>query len=167
MGRSLVLNASYEPLGVVALRRAVVLVLLQKADVLEHNGVRFRSETIDLAAPSVIRLKYYVRVPRRIHISPNRKAVFLRDDHTCQYCGHAAENVDHVIPRSRGGPHTWDNVVAACRRCNTRKENRLPNDVGFKLHRPPSLPHEGFWLQLLIGRAEPEWLPYLGKARSA
>src|SRR5688500_11712371 len=98
------------------MRRAVVLVLLQKADILEHNGVRFRSESRALDAPSVIRLKYYVRVPRRIHISPNRKAVFLRDDHTCQYCGATAENVDHVIPRSRGGPHTWDNVVAACRR---------------------------------------------------
>jgi 5-methylcytosine-specific restriction endonuclease McrA len=161
LGRSLVLNASFEPLGVVALRRAVVLVLMDKAEVVAHNGHLFRSERIELASPSVIRLRYYVRVPRRVHVTPNRKAVFLRDGHVCQYCGAAAENVDHVVPRSRGGPHTWDNVVAACRRCNTRKENRMPADAGLRLRRRPANPPEGFWLQLMVGRAEPEWLPYL------
>jgi 5-methylcytosine-specific restriction endonuclease McrA len=161
LGRSLVLNASYEPLGIVAVRRAVVLVLREKAEILEHNGAAFHSERLVLEAPSVIRLRYYVRVPRRIHLTPNRKAVFLRDGHLCQYCGGAAENVDHVIPRSRGGEHTWDNVVAACRRCNTRKENRLPHDVGLRLRRHPATPPDGFWLQLMVGKAEPEWTQYL------
>lgn len=161
MGRSLVLNASYEPLGVVALRRAVVLVLGEKAEVLEHNGAIFRSEHLNLEAPSVIRLRYFVHVPRRLHVAPNRKAVFLRDGHTCQYCGRPAENVDHVHPRSRGGRHTWDNVVAACRRCNARKENKLPQEAGLRLHRRPKSPPDGFWLRLLIGQAEPEWLRYL------
>ena len=161
MGRALVLNASHEPLGVVAVRRAVVLVLKERAEVLEHNGVAFHSERLTLEAPSVIKLRHFVRVPRRVHITPNRRAVFLRDHHTCQYCGRAAENVDHVIPRSRGGGHTWDNVVAACRRCNTKKENRLPNDAGLKLARTPRMPHEGFWLQIVVGQAEPEWVRYL------
>lgn len=165
MGRSLILNASYEPLGVVGLRRAVVLVLREKADVVEHNGAIFRSERLELEAPSVIRLRYYVTIPRRVHVAPNRKAVFLRDGHTCQYCGRAAENVDHVIPRSRGGRHTWDNVVAACRRCNGRKENRSPQEAGLQLARRPGPPPENFWLRMLVGQAEPEWIPYLPHAR--
>jgi 5-methylcytosine-specific restriction endonuclease McrA len=138
-----------------------VLVLGEKAEVVEHNGMMFRSEHIELAAPSVIKLRHYVRVPRRVSVSPNRKAVFMRDGHTCQYCGRPAENVDHVIPRSRGGTHTWDNVVAACRRCNGRKENRLFHEVGFKLARSPKPPPPGFWLHMIVGRAEPEWHPYL------
>ncbi len=161
MGRSLILNASFEPLGVVAHRRAIVLVLGEKAEVIERNGAVYNSEHLHIEAPSVIRLRYYVRVPRRMHVAPSRKAVFLRDGHTCQYCGRAAENVDHVVPRSRGGSHTWDNVVAACRRCNGKKENRSPAEVGMKLRHPPRVPHDGFWLRLLVGQAEPEWLRYL------
>ena len=115
MGRSLILNASFEPLGVIAHRRAIVLVLREKAEVVERNGALYRSEHIQIEAPSVIRLRYYVHVPHRLHVAPSRKAVFLRDGHRCQYCGRPAENVDHVLPRSRGGRHVWDNVVAACR----------------------------------------------------
>ena len=164
MGRSLILNASYEPLGVVAHRRAIVLVLGEKAEVIERNGAVYHSETLTIEAPSVIRLRYFVHVPRRMHVAPSRKAVFLRDGHKCQYCGRPAENVDHVHPRSKGGTHTWDNVVAACRRCNGKKENRLPNEVGMKLAHPPKVPRDGFWLRLLVGQAEPEWLPYLSHA---
>ena len=166
MGRSLILNATYEPLGVVAHRRAIVLVLGEKAEVLANNGAMYHSEHVTLEAPSVIRLRYFVHVPRRLHVAPSRKAVFLRDGHKCQYCGRAAENVDHVTPRSRGGKHTWDNVVAACRRCNGRKENRSPQEVGMKLGRHPRPPGEGFWLRLLIGQAEPEWLPFLPESRA-
>jgi len=161
LGRSLILNASLEPLGVVAHRRAIVLVLREKAEIVERNGALYRSERLQIQAPSVIRLRYYVHVPHRLHVAPSRKAVFLRDGHKCQYCGRPAENVDHVLPRSRGGRHVWDNVVAACRRCNGRKENRLPNEVGLRLHRRPATPGDGFWLRLLVGQAEPEWLPYL------
>lgn len=138
-----------------------MLVLGEKAEVIEHNGMVFRSERLTLEAPSVIRLNYYVRVPRRVQVAPSRKAVFLRDGYTCQYCGRQAENVDHVVPRSKGGAHTWDNVVAACRRCNARKENRLPQDAGLDLKRAPKRPPDGFWLRLLVGQAEPEWAPYL------
>lgn len=159
VGRALVLNASLEPLAVVAARRAVVLVLKDKAEVVESNGLVFRSETLRLEAPSVVRLNYFVKVPYRARASLTRRAVFARDDWTCQYCGKTAENVDHVVPRSRGGGHSWENVVAACRRCNSQKENRLPHEAGLRLFRKPFVPRDG--LRLSIGRLEPEWEQYL------
>ncbi|HLA92372.1 MAG TPA: HNH endonuclease [Actinomycetota bacterium] len=159
MGRALVLNASHQPLGVVAARRAVILVLKDKAEVLVPNGQVFRSERVRIDAPSVLRLRQFVRVPYRHEAPLTRRAVFARDGWTCQYCGAAAENLDHVIPRSRGGTHSWDNVVAACRRCNSRKENRLIEDAGLRLARRPTAPRDGF--RLSLGRLEPEWEPYL------
>jgi 5-methylcytosine-specific restriction endonuclease McrA len=161
LGRSLVLNASYDPLAVVAARRAVVLVLKEKAEILESNGMVFRSQWLEVPAPSVVRLTYFVRVPFRARASLTRRAVFARDDWTCQYCGSHAENVDHVIPRSRGGAHAWENVVASCRRCNARKENRMHAEVGLRLRRMPFAPRDG--LRLSLGRLEPEWEPYLAR----
>jgi 5-methylcytosine-specific restriction endonuclease McrA len=159
MGRALVLNVSHEPLAVVTARRAVVLVLREKAEVLEANGIVFRSERVSLEAPSVIRLNYFVRVPYRARAALTRRAVFARDGWSCQYCGATAENVDHVIPRSRGGAHAWENVVAACRRCNSRKENRLLHEAGLRLRRDPFVPSDG--LRLSLGRLEPQWERYL------
>jgi 5-methylcytosine-specific restriction endonuclease McrA len=159
VGRSLVLNASLQPLAVVPHRRAVVLVLKEKAEVVHANGVIFRSERIQIPAPTVVRLRYFVHVPYRASVALTRRAVFARDGWVCQYCGNAAENVDHVLPKSKGGGHTWDNVVAACRRCNSRKENRLAHDVGLKLARQPTAPKDGF--RLSLGRVEPEWEAYL------
>jgi 5-methylcytosine-specific restriction endonuclease McrA len=161
LGRSLVLNATYEPLAVVTARRAVVLVLKEKAELLESNGMVFRSQWLEVPAPSVVRLTYFVRVPFRARASLTRRAVFARDDWTCQYCGKHAENVDHVIPRSRGGAHAWENVVASCRRCNARKENHLHAEVGLRLRRQPFAPKDG--LRLSLGRLEPEWEPYLAR----
>ena len=162
MGRSLVLNASFEPLAVVAARRAVVLVLKDKAEIIESNGMVFRSERLEIPAPTVVRLTYFVHVPFRARASLTRRAVFARDEWTCQYCGRPAENVDHVIPRSRGGTHTWENVVASCRRCNAKKENRLHADVGMRLRRQPYAPRDG--LRLSLGKLEPEWERYLTRA---
>jgi len=136
-----------------------VLVLKAKAEVLETNGQVFHAERIVFEAPSVVRLNYFVKVPYRARASLTRRAVFARDDWTCQYCGRAAENVDHVIPRSKGGEHVWENVVAACRRCNSRKENRLVHESGLRLRRPPYVPRDG--LRLSLGRLEPEWEAYL------
>jgi 5-methylcytosine-specific restriction endonuclease McrA len=121
--------------------------------------VIFRSERIQIPAPTVVRLRYFVHVPYRASVALTRRAVFARDGWVCQYCGNAAENVDHVLPKSKGGAHTWDNVVAACRRCNSRKENRLAHDVGLKLARVPTAPKDGF--RLSLGRVEPEWEAYL------
>jgi 5-methylcytosine-specific restriction endonuclease McrA len=120
MGRALVLNATDLPLAVVPARRAVVLVLKEKAEVVLSNGMIFHSEHLVLEAPSVVRLRRYVRVPYRPHAPLTRRAVFARDDWTCQYCAAPAENLDHVVPRSRGGLHVWENVVAACRHCNAK-----------------------------------------------
>ena len=119
MGRALVLNATDAPLAVVPARRAVVLVLKEKAEVVLSNGAMFRSEHIAIDAPSVVRLRRFVRLPYRPHAPLTRRAVFVRDAWSCQYCGQSAENLDHVVPRSRGGLHIWENVVAACRRCNS------------------------------------------------
>lgn len=159
MGRSLVLNATLKPLAVVPARRAVVLVLKEKADIVASNGVVFRSERVEVPAPCVVRLRYFVHVPYRAGTALTRRAVFARDGWACQYCGNAAENMDHVLPKSRGGPHSWDNVVAACRRCNSRKENRLPHEVGLRLSREPRIPADGF--RLSLGQLEPEWEDYL------
>jgi 5-methylcytosine-specific restriction endonuclease McrA len=161
MERALVLNATYQPICVVPIRRAVVLVLKEKADVLVEGPRLVRGSTLSLQAPSVIRLRYFVKVPFRTRAALSRRAVFVRDDQTCQYCGDTAENVDHVVPRSRGGNHTWENVVAACRRCNSRKKDRLPHEAGFKLKREPRAPRETLWVVIAVGRVEPGWEPYL------
>ena len=153
------LNITDRPLAVVPARRAVVLVLKEKAILVHANGVMFRSERLAVPAPSVVRLRYLVHVPYRATATLTRRAVFARDGWVCQYCGSAAENVDHVIPRSRGGPHEWDNVVAACRRCNSKKENRLPHEAGLTLRVKPFAPRDG--LRLSVGRVEPEWERYL------
>jgi 5-methylcytosine-specific restriction endonuclease McrA len=92
----------------------------------------------------------------------NRKAIFLRDDHSCQYCTRPAENVDHVIPRSQGGEHVWENVVASCRRCNTKKGGRTPSEAGLKLRHPPRAPRRNSWVLVQSGsRLDPAWEPYL------
>jgi 5-methylcytosine-specific restriction endonuclease McrA len=161
LGRALVLNVSYQPLCVVPVRRALVLALQGKAEVVHSNGHVFRSESLEMAAPSVVRLNYYVKVPLRARASLSRRAVLVRDNHECQYCGRPAENVDHVVPRSRGGSHTWDNVVAACRPCNSRKENRSPADVGLRLRHVPRPPHSSVWIAVAVDRLDPLWEQYL------
>lgn len=166
MGRSLLLNASFEPLCVVSARRAVVLVLKEKAEIVERNGAEFRSERAAIPVPSVIRLVHFVRVPFRTRVPLSRRAVFARDGHRCQYCNRAAENIDHVVPRSRGGTHSWDNVVASCRACNARKEDRMLHDTGFKLRRPPVAPHAALWLVATAGTPDPTWERYLPGAEA-
>jgi 5-methylcytosine-specific restriction endonuclease McrA len=162
MSRALVLNASFEPLCVVATRRALILVLDDKAELVSDTGRSFHSARAAFPEPSVVRLVSYVRVPYRTRVALNRRANFLRDNHRCQYCGAAAENIDHVVPRSRGGLHAWDNVVAACRPCNARKEDRLLSEVtSMRLRRPPSAPTGRVWMLLAMGGMRPEWREYL------
>jgi 5-methylcytosine-specific restriction endonuclease McrA len=161
MSRALVLNASYEPLAVVSYRRAVVLVLAEKADVLHDTGEHLHSARLTLAIPSVIRLRQFVKVPYRRRAPLNRRAVFARDAHRCQYCGGPAESIDHVVPRSRGGRHEWENVVAACRPCNVRKRDRLLHETSMHLRRPPMVPRELTWVVVAVGRVPATWEPYL------
>jgi 5-methylcytosine-specific restriction endonuclease McrA len=160
-GRALVLNATSEALGVVASRRALILVLSERAAVVAVSGRVFHAQRASFPEPSVVRLENYVRVPRASHVAVTRRAIFARDGHRCQYCGAQAENIDHIIPRSRGGAHSWENVVAACRRCNTKKEDRLPEEVGYTLRRPPRAPVSRLWLLAVAGELQHDWEPFV------
>ena len=161
MSRALVLNASYEPLCVVPARRALVLVMSDKAELVHTTERLYHAERITVPEPSVVRLCYYVKVPYQARVALNRRAVFARDNNRCQYCGAQAENIDHVIPRSRGGQHTWENVVAACRPCNSRKQDRFLHETSFELRRKPAAPRERTWIMLANGQERPDWEPYL------
>jgi 5-methylcytosine-specific restriction endonuclease McrA len=145
MHRVLVLNATYEPLSIVSVQRAIVLLLKEKAELIEAATERLHAERASLPVPLVIRLVYYVRIPRQVTLAPSRNSVMLRDNHTCQYCGmtpgRAALTLDHVLPRSRGGLTTWENVVVACRACNIRKGDRTPEEAGMRLRKHPGRPH--------------------------
>jgi 5-methylcytosine-specific restriction endonuclease McrA len=161
---ALVLNATYEPLSVVSARRAVCLVLAEKAEIIHDDDDTFHSAHLVLRSPLVIRLRYMVKVPYHRRTTLSRRAVFARDDHRCQYCGGHADSIDHVLPRSRGGEHVWHNVAAACRPCNLRKRDRTPEEAGMHLLRSPVAPRETGWVVLAVGRVPDEWKPYLAKA---
>jgi 5-methylcytosine-specific restriction endonuclease McrA len=164
VSRALVLNATFEPLCVVPSRRAVVLVLDRKAEVLQASGEAMHSERLTVDVPSVIRLQTFVKVPFRRRAPLNRRGVFARDGHRCLYCGAAAESIDHVIPRSRGGLHSWDNVVAACRPCNVRKRDRLLTETSMRLPRCPEVPRDLTWVVVAVGQVPDLWEPYLRPA---
>lgn len=165
--QALVLNATYEPLCVVSTRRALVLLLDDKAELLHATNGVFRSERAAFAEPSVVRLRHFVKVPYKARIALNRRAVFARDGHRCQYCGDSAENIDHVIPRSRGGMHAWDNVVASCRPCNARKRDHMLEENGMRLRRPPSVPRQRTFILVATGAIRNEWEPYLDQVSAS
>lgn len=161
MSRALVLNVSYEALCVVPSRRALSLVLSNKAVSLHQGSEIFHSARAAFHAPSVVRLNYFVRVPYPTRVALNKRSVFARDNYTCQYCGAPAENIDHVIPKSRGGQHCWENVVASCKSCNSKKEDRLLSETNFVLRKMPTTPKGRTWIYLL-GAVNDEWVPYVG-----
>lgn len=168
MAGVLVLNATFEPLAVVSIRRAICLLLSEKVELVTASGRVVRSESLRLDEPSVVRLGRYVSVPYQRHRSPSRRGVFARDRHRCQYCDAAAETLDHVVPRSRGGRHTWDNVVAACGRCNTVKRDRLLHDTPMRLARRPGPPPASTWIEVAAGYIPDLWEPFLvDRRRSA
>ena len=144
MSPVLVLNATYEPLNVVSVRRAIVLLLKDKAEVLEATERRIRAATLSFPVPLVIRLVYYVRVPRKLDVPLTRRTILLRDNYTCQYCGtqptKANLTIDHVLPKVRGGKTTWENVVCACKRCNLRKGSKTPREANMPLRSGPERP---------------------------
>lgn len=146
----LALNASYEPLTMIPTRRAIRLVLDRKAEILEtDDSARFRSEHLTVDAPTVIRLVRFIHVPRRFRRQVTNTFLFARDDYRCVYCGRHRRELrgrqfltrDHVIPTSRGGPNTWENVVTACSPCNNRKGDRLPAEAGLILRETPREPN--------------------------
>jgi 5-methylcytosine-specific restriction endonuclease McrA len=161
MSRALVLNASYEPLSVVSARRAMVLVLAQKAEPLSASGTVFHSEHLAVEVPSVIRLRQFVKVPFRRRAALNRRAVFSRDGGACQYCGRAADSIDHVVPRAKGGQHVWENVVAACRPCNVLKRDRLLHETSMTLRSVPRAPRGFAWIAVHVSNVPEDWEQYL------
>ncbi len=165
-GQVLVLNATYEPINVCTVRRATVLLLKERAELLERGSTELHSGSITMPRPTVIRLTRYVHVPRhgqqrRI----TRRAVFARDDWTCQYCGARSNlTVDHVIPRSKGGGSTWENIVASCAPCNRRKGDRLPRQAAMHPLRAPRVPSPTVFVRVASPAIPAAWQRYLGWA---
>ena len=163
-GRVLVLNASYEPINVCTVRRAAVLILKNRAEILEEGDWALRAESFTLARPVVIRLLTYVRIPRDAHRRKiTRRAVFARDRWTCQYCGHERANltVDHVIPRSRGGSSSWENIVTCCAPCNRRKGDRLPRQANMLPAQAPKAPSATIFIHVAAPSIPVAWERYL------
>ncbi len=161
----LVLNSTYEPLNIVPVQRAIVLLLKEKAEIVEAARHKVRAERMAMEWPLVIRLVVYVPIPRRLPLPLSRRTVLARDMYTCQYCGSKPGKqdltIDHVIPRSRGGKTNWDNVVTACAPCNRRKGDRLPDEAGMMLHAKPSRPQFVAVVLLSETRANAVWEKYL------
>ena len=171
----LVLNASYEPLNVVTERRAIVLLIKDKAQLVEAREGRVRAESFSIPRPTVIRLVAYVRIPYRFQLPVSRRGVLARDGYACQYCGacpaRSELTIDHVVPRSHGGRRTWKNLVTACIRCNHRKGGRTPAQAGMKLRATPSAPRYVAVAFISISERDERWKKYIepsaaGSARS-
>lgn len=161
----LVLNQNYEPLNICSVRRALVLVLGGKAELLEAARGRIASATRAFPFPSVIRLINLIKRPRP-RVKLTRKEIFIRDGYTCQYCGVRTSHltIDHVIPRSRGGSHTWDNVVAACQPCNHRKGGKSVAEARMALLQQPHEPRAGRYYTVerrLDGSLHETWCKFL------
>jgi 5-methylcytosine-specific restriction endonuclease McrA len=162
--RVLVLNATYEPIHVCTVRRATVLLLKAKAEMLERGDHALHSERLQLDRPVVIRLVSYVRVPRDVHRRKiTRKAVLARDAYRCQYCGRESTGmtVDHVIPRSKGGQSVWENIVASCAPCNRKKGNLTPHQAKMHPATRPRPPGPTVFIRIAAPRVPLAWEPYL------
>lgn len=157
----LILNQSYQPLAIIPVAKAFILVWLNKADIIEvYDGVLLRTTSQSFECPSVIRLKKFSKIPfRRVEL--NKKNIHKRDGNRCVYCG-GSENltIDHVIPKSRGGQHTWDNLVTACMKCNNKKDNYLLEEIGMAIPKIPKLTPLHFLLNSSKQNME-IWGPYL------
>jgi len=159
----LVLNQNYEPLNVCNVRRALVLVLRGKAEVIETAAAAFHTARAAFQLPSVIRLVYMIKRPRP-KVRLTRKEIFARDGWQCVYCGRATRDLtlDHVMPRHRGGPHTWDNLVSACKPCNHRKAGRTPGEARMAMLSEPGMPrlsiYHGFFQYL---GSQQEWRKFV------
>lgn len=162
MERVLLLNASYEPIRIVSLFRAVCLILDDKADIVEsHEGLTVNSPSISIEKPSVIRLRSYVKIPYgKKKLPVTRTTVLARDFYKCGYCGKKATTVDHIQPRSRGGQNVWMNVTAACKKCNNKKADKTLKELGWKCENRVYEPTSQMWL--IVGIMEHEaWKEYV------
>jgi 5-methylcytosine-specific restriction endonuclease McrA len=159
----LILNQNYEPMSVISARKAVVLLYLGKAEMIaSQDGKRVRAVSMSMPFPSIVRLSVYVHVPyKRIILS--RKNILRRDAHRCQFCGRGdlPLTVDHVVPLSRGGEDTWENLVCACVECNNRKGDRTPEEARMPLRRTPRRPNHVTFIRHFVEALDERWKPYL------
>ena len=159
----LILNQNFEPLSICGLHKAIILLWLNKATLIEVRPNRFIHSTYNTYPfPSVIKLDRYVRLPyKKVELS--RKNIFRRDNFKCVYCGKTTQplTLDHVIPKSRNGGTTWENLVCACIKCNNKKGDRTLEEFGLKLNIKPSKPNYITFLRNVVGRVEDEWELYL------
>ena len=158
----LLLNQNYEPMSVTSARKAIVLIYLGKAEIIERHNHMIHSVSLAIPLPSIVRLVRFIHVPRK-RIVLTRRNILKRDGSRCQYCNSTRipVTVDHVIPKVRGGGDTWENLVCACVKCNTKKGDRTPEEAGMKLIRHPRKPNNLFFIQHFIGIRDDRWKPYL------
>jgi 5-methylcytosine-specific restriction endonuclease McrA len=163
--RTLVLNAGYEPLSVVSFRRALVLVMNNRAVIVEADSDNpVWTVAGPLERPTVIVLTRYVKLPNQRSIPVSRRGVLRRDGARCAYCQGHATTIDHVIPRSRGGEDSWENLVACCLGCNNLKGDRTPKEMGWRMHVAPRQPYGTAWMVRGMDRPQPHWEEYLAWA---
>jgi len=161
--RVLLLNQSYEPLSVTNVKKAIILILLRKAElVADKENKKIHSVNAEFKWPTVIRLKSYIHVPYK-NIILTRKNILKRDGHRCAYCGRGdlPLTIDHIIPKSRGGEDSWENMVASCLSCNNRKGNRTPEEANMKLRVKPFEPNHISFIRNCFGRIDHSWEPFL------
>ncbi|MFD2532650.1 HNH endonuclease [Gracilimonas halophila] len=158
----LVLNQDYQPLSICSVQRSMKLIFLEKAELLHDDPEKeLRTTRRSFQFPSVIRLRSYIRVPYA-KIVLSRRNVMRRDDFTCQYCGKRSDlTIDHIIPKSRGGKDTWENLTTACDKCNVHKGNRTPKEANMKLHSKPYRPVPITFFRDSNGGVQEPWKPYL------
>lgn len=161
-GQVLVLNQNYEPMSVCDLKRAIILICLGKAEIIEKDSGVIRSVSFSIPLPLVVRVLMYVRVPAK-RIVLTRKNIIKRDGHICQYCGRKdmPMTVDHVIPKHLGGDDSWENLVCACVSCNSKKGNRSLEQSHMNLFRKPRKPNQLTFIRDFIGVRNKKWEPYL------
>lgn len=167
MEHTLLLNATYEPLDIVSWQRAMTLWCQGKVEIVEHHDKEVRAVSFTFKLPSIVRLLRHIRTRRRPEVPFTRSNIYARDRFTCQYCREEFRpeelTFDHVVPVSRGGGRTWDNIVTCCVPCNRRKSNRTPDEAGMTLLRRPAAPTTRLSFRLTIGyrRAPVSWHDYL------
>ncbi len=161
--RVLVLNSNYEPLGICTVKKAIVMVICGRAEMVEpYPDEYIRTVSTRYPAPSILKLHYFVNLHKR-EIPLTKSNILKRDGYRCQYCGKKGKKmtIDHVIPKKRGGKDSWDNLVCACPECNTKKGNRTPEEAGMKLIKKPKKPYYVFFTIRSLENIPETWHPYV------
>ncbi len=159
----LVLNQNYEAMSICNVQRAVIMLYLGRAELVASKDSKcISSVSRKMPYPTIVRLLMYIRVPYK-KIVLSRKNILRRDMYKCQYCGRTETSltIDHIVPKSKGGDDSWENLVAACVKCNNKKGDRTPEDAKMVLHKKPTKPSHITFMKHFVGKIDDEWKPYL------